>query len=122
MQGDGVLFGKMVQNVLDNAVKCATGQIVVQAVPEGQTVILSVSDDGPGIPEADRARVLQRFVQLDSSRHRGGYGLGFSLVQAICTLHHGQLLLEANPPQGLRVTLQFPLCPPPASTIHASDV
>jgi signal transduction histidine kinase len=67
---------------------------------------LEVSDNGPGIPEADRARVLERFVRLDASRSVPGTGLGLSLVAAIAALHRAELVLEDNGP-GLRASLIF---------------
>ena len=68
--------------------------------------MLSVADDGPGILEADRARVLERFVQLDASRSIRGTGLGLSLVAAIADLHNARLVLADNEP-GLRVSILF---------------
>ena len=68
---------------------------------------LIVADTGPGIPSEDRARVLERFVRLDSARAEPGSGLGLSLVAAVCRLHHAQLALEDNGP-GLRVVMEFP--------------
>jgi NADPH2:quinone reductase len=70
----------------------------------GATV--SVADCGPGIPEIDRDRVLERFVRLDASRTSPGNGLGLSLVAAIARLHNAALSLGDNEP-GLKVTLQF---------------
>jgi signal transduction histidine kinase len=67
-----------------------------------------VADNGPGIPAADRQRVLQRFVRLEESRSQPGSGLGLSLVAAVARLHHGEIELgEANP--GLVVTLRLPI-------------
>ena len=66
-----------------------------------------MSDDGPGIPEADRERVLQRFVRLDASRSTAGTGLGLSFVAAVAALHDADLRLEDAGP-GLRVVLAFP--------------
>jgi len=65
-----------------------------------------VSDSGPGIPEADRARVLQRFVRLEASRSTPGTGLGLTLVKAVADLHGAALSLSDNRP-GLRVTIRF---------------
>nr|MBA2590802.1 two-component sensor histidine kinase [Gammaproteobacteria bacterium] len=67
---------------------------------------LEVWDTGPGIPEADRARVLERFVRLDASRTTPGSGLGLSLVAAVAKLHGASLTLGDNTP-GLRVVLTF---------------
>ncbi len=70
-------------------------------------VEISVADRGPGIPEHDRARVLDRFVRLENSRSRPGSGLGLSLAAAVARLHHGRLQFEDNAP-GLRAVLSFP--------------
>ena len=67
---------------------------------------LVVSDTGPGIPPEDRARVTDRFVRLERSRHSPGTGLGLSLVAAVARLHEAQLLFEDNNP-GLRVKVLF---------------
>ena len=66
-----------------------------------------MSDHGPGIPEADRGRVVERFVRLEQSRSEPGSGLGLSLVAAVAQLHGGELQLEDNAP-GLRATLLLP--------------
>ena len=85
--------------------------------------MLVVGDRGPGIPEADRARALGRFVRLDPSRGTPGAGLGLALVAAVARMHGADIELADNAP-GLRATLRFkpatdPLQPPasaPAST------
>ena len=70
-------------------------------------MLLSVTDHGPGIPEADRGHAVQRFVRLEASRTLPGSGLGLSLASAVATLHGGDLTLgDAKP--GLRATLAFP--------------
>jgi signal transduction histidine kinase len=75
-------------------------------------VELSVTDTGPGIPEADRARALERFVRLDSARTAQGAGIGLSLAAAVAELHGGRLELSdgAGDPlaPGLRAALILP--------------
>jgi len=66
-----------------------------------------VSDHGPGIPEGDRSRVVDRFVRLEQSRSHPGSGLGLSLVSAVARLHGGELRLEDNAP-GLRARIALP--------------
>jgi len=74
-----------------------------------------VADDGPGIPEAERARVLRRFHRLDAARSRPGSGLGLALAAAVAELHGMTLTLGDNAP-GLRATIEVPAPPPePAS-------
>jgi len=72
-----------------------------------------VEDKGPGIPEADRLRVFEPFVRLESSRNRegGGTGLGLTLVKAIAEGHGGQITLENRPGGGLRARMTLPRTP-----------
>ena len=81
--------------------------ILIEARREGDHVLLSVTDHGPGIPEADRQRAVERFVRLEASRTQPGSGLGLSLASAVATLHGGELRLADSQP-GLRVTLVIP--------------
>ncbi|MBL8668719.1 MAG: sensor histidine kinase, partial [Rhodospirillales bacterium] len=103
------LLAQAVANLLDNAVKHtpAGGRIDVRVHGEGDDVVLTIADTGPGIPTADRARVLERFVRLEESRSTPGSGLGLSLVAAVARLHGASLRLGDNDP-GLRVELRFP--------------
>jgi signal transduction histidine kinase len=108
--GDRDLLAQLYANLIDNAVRHspAGGEILVQASVERGTVRTVVSDHGTGIPEEYRAKVLQRFYRLETSRTTSGNGLGLSLVNAIATLHEAALSLEDNQP-GLRCVLAFPL-------------
>jgi signal transduction histidine kinase len=110
------LIGQALSNLIDNALKygrpdetspdIAAG-ITLRGLRRGGHVEISVGDRGAGIPEADRERVTERFVRLDRSRARPGFGLGLSLVSAIARLHGGSLRLEDNVP-GLRAVLVLP--------------
>jgi signal transduction histidine kinase len=77
-------------------------------------VEFSVTDTGPGVPEADRARVVERFVRMENSRHQPGAGLGLSLVVAVAEAHGGRVELDEGPGAigdsgpGLRVALILP--------------
>ena len=108
IEGHRQLLGQAIANLLDNAIKFtpAGGRIRVSLERDGGQWVLSVSDSGPGIPLADRHRVLQRFVRLDDSRGTPGSGLGLSLVAAVAKLHSARLELADNEP-GLRVTVTF---------------
>ena len=82
-------------------------EILIEARREGDQVLLSVTDHGPGIPEADRKHAVERFVRLEASRTLPGSGLGLSLASAVATLHGGELRLgDAHP--GLVATLAIP--------------
>ncbi|MHA3791074.1 sensor histidine kinase [Rhizorhabdus wittichii] len=101
------LLGQALANLIDNAMKYGAGRIVVAArpTPAGDTVI-SVGDDGPGIPEAQRPEALRRFGRLDAARSKAGAGLGLALAAAVARLHDGALELHDNGP-GLRVELHL---------------
>jgi len=109
------LLGQAVANLIDNALKYAHPEgggmptLIRIGVRAGDgDLVLSVADNGEGIPAAERDRVLQRFVRLEKSRSRPGSGLGLSLVAAVARLHHGTIELgDANP--GLVVTVKLPL-------------
>jgi signal transduction histidine kinase len=68
---------------------------------------VTISDDGPGIPEAERDKVFRRFYRLDASRSTPGNGLGLALVAAVADLHSAKIRLSDRPPCGLRVALIF---------------
>ena len=112
IQGHRQLLGQALANLLDNAVKYSPrgGRIGLTLGRTDGTASLTVADSGPGIPPADRERVLQRFVRLDTSRGTPGSGLGLSLVAAVAQLHDVTLALDDNPSPlgpGLKVTLTF---------------
>lgn len=103
------LLAQALGNLLDNAIKYTPVNGVIQlriGRPAGSAEV-SVIDSGPGIPESEHQRVLERFVRLDSSRHEPGNGLGLALVAAVTRLHQAELILaDAHP--GLIVTIRFP--------------
>jgi signal transduction histidine kinase len=112
IRGQPQLLAQAIANLLDNAVKhtLAGGRITVTTGNRGNGVALTVADTGPGIPEADRARVLERFVRLEESRSTPGAGLGLSLVAAVAKLHDATVHLDDNSP-GLRISVLFPADP-----------
>ena len=73
-------------------------EIVVKAAGDGDRILLTVADNGPGIPADDRVRAVERFVRLEQSRSLPGSGLGLSLATAVARLHGGELRLEDNAP------------------------
>jgi len=109
--GDRELLAQGLSNLLDNAIKYTPsgGSIVVTLAHTHKGYVgLTVADSGPGIPAADRERVLERFHRLDRARTLPGSGLGLSLVKAIVEQHRGTLRLADNEP-GLAVTMELPL-------------
>jgi signal transduction histidine kinase len=86
---------------------------VAAELDDGRPALI-VRDRGPGVPEADRARALGRFVRLDPSRGGPGAGLGLALVAAVARMHGGEVILDENAP-GLRATLRFPASSAPSA-------
>ena len=101
------LLSQAVSNLLDNAIKYGRQRITVRTATCGETVAISLADSGPGIPMADRDKVLERFYRADASRSSPGSGLGLSLVRAVARLHDAALTIEDNCP-GVIATLTFP--------------
>jgi len=123
LHGNRELISQALANLVENAIKYGkpvqatqplgahaipvSREILIEAELDGDKVLLSVTDHGPGIPEADRQHAVERFVRLEASRTLPGSGLGLSLASAVATLHGGELRLgDAHP--GLRATLAIP--------------
>lgn len=109
VRGDRDLLFQAMANLLDNAIKYSPpgGAIRVEARRQHSWVELRVADSGPGIPEAERDKVFDRFFRLESSRTTPGSGLGLSLVQAVVKMHRGRIRLLDNQP-GLLVVAEIP--------------
>jgi signal transduction histidine kinase len=110
VRGNRQLLFQAVANLIENAIKHGAegGRIGLDIRVDGGVPEITVSDRGPGIPESERGRVLERFERLDASRSTPGSGLGLSLVAAIARLHGAVLTLADNGP-GLKATLRFGL-------------
>jgi signal transduction histidine kinase len=108
IRGDRELLTQLFANLLENSIRHspAGAHVALVARRRSGTVEVSVADNGPGIPEALRSRVLQRFFRLETSRTTPGSGLGLSLAAAVATLHDAKLELSDNGP-GLRVTVSL---------------
>ena len=111
VQGDADALRRMLRNVGENAVRHASSRVDVTLVERGEEVVLTIDDDGPGIPATERARVLQRFVRLDDARSRdeGGSGLGFSIVDEVVRAHGGSMSIEQSPLGGARIVITLPV-------------
>ncbi len=110
VEGHRELLAQVLTNLLDNALKYASGgnaTIALGVYCEGADILLTVADNGPGIPQKDRTFVRERFARLDESRTTKGFGLGLAMVEAVARLHNGALILEDNGP-GLRASLRLP--------------
>lgn len=110
LSGDDLLLARAVDNLLHNAARYGHGDIELTFACEDGRQQLSVTDNGPGIPEADRSRVLEPFVRLDPSRQagQGGYGLGLAIVKQVMLAHHGEILIDSSVLGGARFTLDWP--------------
>ena len=107
--------GKMKQivtNLVDNALKYTPdgGKIAVSLADRGESVALTVTDDGVGIPEADQAHIFDRFYRVDKARSRatGGTGLGLAIVRQMVALHHGEITVTSAPGEGSTFTVTLP--------------
>ncbi len=109
IHGDRALLGQLLANLIENAIRhCppgATFHVTLADGPDGP--LLSVADDGPGIPRDETEKVFRRFYRIDKSRSFEGHGLGLPLVRAICRLHDARIELSDNAP-GLKVCVTFP--------------
>jgi two-component system OmpR family sensor kinase len=110
--GDVDRLQQVVLNLVDNASRIVGegGHVRVDLTAEGDRAVLSVIDDGPGIPDEDLPRLFDRFYRADSSRTRtsGGAGLGLAIVRAIVTAHGGRIEAANLPSGGARMTVVLP--------------
>jgi two-component system, OmpR family, sensor kinase len=110
--GDSHGLAQVVRNLLRNAVEHTRpgGQIRVEARADGDRLVVSVEDDGPGISPHDRERIFDRFHRAEASRDRasGGSGLGLAIARAIVEAHQGQIWAEDSRLRGARVVFELP--------------
>jgi len=116
--GDPDRLDRLLVNLIDNAVRYAKSSVAVSVIGSGEWCELTVTDDGPGIDEADLERAFDRFARLDDARSRcgddaGGAGLGLAIVRATAQAYGGTAHLEAAPApaSGLRAVVRFPAAP-----------
>jgi signal transduction histidine kinase len=125
--GDARSLAHLVRNLLDNAARHAAARVEVSTRLHEDGAVLLVDDDGPGIPEAERARVFERFARLSPARSRdsGGAGLGLALVRRVAEQHGGSVRADRSPLGGARLEVRFPFCatlpappcPSPSATV-----
>ena len=110
--GDPAKLHDVLRNLVENAANYAPEgtTITLSAQRDGDHVALMVEDEGPGIPEADRQRVFERFYRVDKARSRetGGTGLGLSIVKHLVGLHGGDVRVENRPSGGARFIVRIP--------------
>lgn len=109
--GDERLLTGVVRNLVDNAVRHATSRVAVALVEQDGAAVLTVDDDGSGIPAAERDRVFERFVRLDEARSRdaGGAGLGLAIVRDAVRAHGGEATVADSPLGGARFVVRIAL-------------
>ena len=109
-RGNPAQCTRIVRNLLDNACRHAKSQVAVSLTTEQEFVVLTVDDDGPGIPLADRDRVFDRFTRLDEGRSRdaGGMGIGLAMVRTIADRHGGSVTIGDAPLGGARFVVRLP--------------
>ena len=125
MRADETRLQEILYNLLDNALKYTQrgGRIRLAATRRGDEVVISVADNGPGIPEADLPRIFERFYRADKARSRemGGTGLGLSIVKHIAQMHGGRVEAESKLGQGTTIRVILPVNGPPTPASAAGD-
>ena len=110
VEADPALIQQALANLIENAVFHGGGRIEVSTSGEGGRAVVRVADQGPGVPETEREKILRRFYRLDQGEtgHASGAGLGLAMVAAVARAHGGELRLDDNRP-GLAVELSLPV-------------
>ena len=103
-------LGQAVRNLLENAERHARSAVSVSLAHDGADLLLTVTDDGPGVAPEDRDRIFDRFVRLDEARARdqGGAGLGLAITREIVAAHGGAVHLDDAPGGGARFVVRLP--------------
>jgi heavy metal sensor kinase len=113
VKGDRLRLRVLFLNLLDNAIRYTPGggTVSISLRREGQMAVVSISDTGPGIPEADLPHIFERFYRVDKARSRteGGTGLGLSIAQYIAEVHGGRIEAESEPGKGSTFRVWLPL-------------
>jgi signal transduction histidine kinase len=101
---------RVIENLSSNAVRHATSKVVFALHEDGAVVVLTVCDDGPGVPSDKRIAIFDRFSRLDDDRNRtsGGAGLGLAIVNDVVTRYGGTVFVEDGPGRGARFVVRLP--------------
>lgn len=106
-------LGQIIYNLTENGLKYTPdgGQVTVSLYTEGRTAVLTVQDNGVGIPKEDQSHIFERFYRVDKARSRetGGTGLGLSIVRQLVTLHKGSIAVDSTPGEGSTFTVRLPM-------------
>ena len=115
VDGDRERIEQVIMNIVSNAIKYTPdgGRIELRARADGENVVLTVKDNGIGIPEKDLPRLFERFYRVDKARSRqsGGTGLGLSIAQEILSQHNGSIRIDSTYGEGTCVTITLPRAP-----------
>jgi len=113
VQGDAERLGQVLVNLLHNALKFSPSgrRVVVRVEPVALELIVSVTDEGPGIPRVDQQRIFERFYKVDRARPRagGGTGLGLAIARHIVDAHGGRIWVESDEGHGTSVRVALPI-------------
>ena len=109
IDGDAIRLGQAINNLLDNALKYtpAGGHVALAIRAETNAIVITVTDNGPGVPSGEREAIFRRLYRGDASRSRRGLGLGLSLVKAIAEAHGGSVAIDDRPSGGARFTMRL---------------
>jgi len=122
VQGDPDQLTRAVRNLTDNAARHACTTVTIALTELEHAAVLSVADDGPGIPPDQRQHIFERFVRLDEARTAvtGGAGLGLAITRDIIRRHHGTIVVDPDHTPGSRLIITLP--PHPDDGWHAGRV
>jgi signal transduction histidine kinase len=107
-------LARAVGNVVDNAARYARAAVSIEVALRDGHGVVAVADDGPGIPDADRERVFERFTRLDAARGAGtgGNGLGLAIAREIVERHGGTIRVDSEHDGGARLVIELPVAAP----------
>ena len=110
VEADAIRLGQAVNNLVDNALKYTPsgGRVILGVASSATGATITVTDNGPGVPEKERTAIFRRLYRTDSSRSQRGFGLGLSLAKAIAEAHSGAIVVDDAPGGGARFTLSLP--------------
>ena len=110
---DNTRFRQIIYNLISNAINHSPdgGTISVQSSAEDNNVLISVSDQGPGVPDSERDMIFSRFESSTNGKSRKGAGLGLSIVKSFMELHDGQVHIESAQGRGAKFVCTFPATP-----------
>ena len=111
VSGDAIRLGQAINNLVDNALKYTPsgGRVILGVSADATDARFVVTDNGPGVPLAERSAIFRRLYRSDSSRSQRGFGLGLSLAKAIAEAHGGTITVDEAPGGGARFTLSLPV-------------